>query len=214
MRRALPEESSLTSTLLPGEFSTSTPLSCGSLSPTLIRARDELWNDRAGPLAVRANRRRTDIDAILLQLMELFWRDVVKRLRPSFLYWLENIKSDPSDDPYDLFARRPLSIKLLALSSNITILSVHSRYLDACQYQRPSFGLSSEISFEHTLNGSSDWSASGFPQPSEGRAESVVTFVHGHGSCEWTTVMTWDGCKLHGDVCGVFQIFFRLEVSA
>jgi hypothetical protein len=82
--------------------------------------------------------------------MELFWRDVVKRLRPSFLYWLENIKSDPSDDPYDLFARRPLSIKLLALSSNITILSVHSRYLDACQYQRPSFGLSSEISFEHS----------------------------------------------------------------
>jgi hypothetical protein len=93
IRRALPEESSLTSTLLPGEFSTSTPLSCGSLSPTLIRARDELWNDRAGPLAVRANRRRTDIDAILLQLMELFWRDVVKRLRPSFLYWLENIRA-------------------------------------------------------------------------------------------------------------------------
>ena len=70
MSRALPEESSLTSTLFPGEFSTSTPLSWGSLSPTLIRARDELWNDRAGRAAVRAKRRRADIDAISASIDE------------------------------------------------------------------------------------------------------------------------------------------------
>lgn len=50
-------------TLLPGEFSTRTSM-FGILSPTLIKARAELWNDLVGRAAARANRRRAVVDAM------------------------------------------------------------------------------------------------------------------------------------------------------
>jgi hypothetical protein len=60
---AFPLAISLKLTLLPGESSTRTS-SAGILSPTLMKARAELWKDRAGRAAM-ANRRMADVDAMI-----------------------------------------------------------------------------------------------------------------------------------------------------
>ena len=61
---AFPVVNSLKLTLLPGLFSTRTSR-FGSLSPTLMKARAELWKDRAGRVAPKATRRRANCDAIV-----------------------------------------------------------------------------------------------------------------------------------------------------
>lgn len=67
MINALPLIASVRLTLFPGEFSTRTSR-FGSLSPTWMKAREEEWKVRAGIRAVRAARRKTFVDAILVQL--------------------------------------------------------------------------------------------------------------------------------------------------
>lgn len=62
--RAFSFVNSLKSTLLPGEFSTSTSR-LGSLSPTLIKAREEIWKDRAGRAALKATRRMANMDDMI-----------------------------------------------------------------------------------------------------------------------------------------------------
>jgi len=56
---------SLKLTLLPGEFSTKTS-TFGTLSPTLIKARAELWKDLDDREALSASLRRAVVDAIVV----------------------------------------------------------------------------------------------------------------------------------------------------
>ena len=64
MIKAFPVIASPRLTLLPGELSTRTSR-LGILSPTLMKARDELWKVREAREALRANRRRIRGEAIL-----------------------------------------------------------------------------------------------------------------------------------------------------
>jgi len=68
-------------TLLPGEFSTKTSRA-GILSPTLMKARAELWKDRDGREALRANLRRAALDAIMM-VFQLAWMSVGRELLKS-----------------------------------------------------------------------------------------------------------------------------------
>ena len=56
---------SLKLTLLPGEFSTKTS-TLGILSPTLMKARAELWKNLDDREALSANLRRAVVDAIVM----------------------------------------------------------------------------------------------------------------------------------------------------
>jgi hypothetical protein len=85
MIRAFPLMVSLRFTLFPGELSTRTSR-LGSLSPTLINAREELWKALEVREAPRASLRRANVEAMLqlvsidgLRYMEVFVRGVVER---------------------------------------------------------------------------------------------------------------------------------------